>query len=86
MAAGKLLAITRDSRFVAILRIEAVHEGDALARVLQGLAAGRLMPGDRAQLVGHLPTYFAKLPAQVRNDLASRVSQRTIRAKMGLKE
>ncbi|RPH36359.1 MAG: hypothetical protein EHM91_16135 [Planctomycetota bacterium] len=86
LAVGSLLAVTRDSRFVALLRVEEVRDVGGLARVLPGLAVGRILPGDHAVLVTDPKGYLAALPEQVRMDLSSRANQQAMRAKMGLKQ
>jgi len=64
--------------------VEGLLEGAAAARALQGLAVGRILPGDEVKRIGNVAEYVSTLPEDVRKDLASRSNQRTIRAKMEL--
>jgi hypothetical protein len=82
----QIYAVTRAGKFVALIRVSRVSESRVEAQVAQGLAVGRLLPGDRAQYVEDARVYLAALPAEVRAELASRTSQQNIRAKMGMKE
>ncbi|MBI3857664.1 MAG: hypothetical protein HY293_18435, partial [Planctomycetes bacterium] len=75
---GQICAVTRAGSFVALVRVEQIG-----ARVWQGLAVGRILPGDRADVVASPRTYLATLPEAVRLDLSSRAGQQAIRAKMG---
>jgi hypothetical protein len=81
---GSLLAVTRHSKFVALLRVEGVLEGVAEARALPGLAVGRILPGDEVKRIGNIAEYVSTLAEDVRKDLASRSNQQAIRAKMEL--
>jgi hypothetical protein len=82
LARGQVYAVTREQKFVALIQVTR----DSEARVFNGIAAGRILPGDDVVFVGDPRAYFQALPAEVRQDLASRANQHTIRAKMGLKE
>jgi hypothetical protein len=81
---GCFVAVTRNSKFIALLRVEKAAGGSASARVLQGLAVGRILPGDDVRRISDPGTYLSELPQDVRSDLASRSNQESIRAKMGL--
>jgi Ca-activated chloride channel family protein len=81
-----ILAVIRTGKFVALIRAERIAIGQVEAKVLQGLAVGRILPGDRAVFIADPKTYLALLPLEVRMDLSSRASQQAIRAKMRLKE
>jgi tetratricopeptide (TPR) repeat protein len=86
VAAGQICAVTRAGKFVALVRVERISGDQTEARVLRELTVGRILPGDKADVVTNARGYLARLPLEVRMDLASRASQQTIRAKMGLKE
>jgi HEAT repeat protein len=83
-AVGDFLTITRDSKFVAILRVEKPWPVEA--RGVPGLSVGRVLPGDKALWVEDLRAYLGSLPAQTRMDLASRSALESMRAKMGMKQ
>lgn len=85
-APRQVFAVDRAGKFVALVRVTRVSETRIEAQVVQGLAVGRLLPGDRARFVADARAYLSTLPAEVRADLASRQSQQSIRAKMGMKE
>jgi hypothetical protein len=86
VVAGNYLAIQRNSRFVALIRVERASATDCDAVVLPGLSVGRILPEDDAAAIINPRAYLAGLPADVRGDLASRANQQSMRAKMGLKE
>jgi hypothetical protein len=46
------------------------------------MAVGRVLPGDRAELVDDVRAYLAALPEPVRLELGSRLGLDAIRAKM----
>jgi len=82
--ASEILAITRDSKFVALIRVGHGIGAEFDVQVYQGLAVGRILPGDVATPVPDVRRYLESLPAEIRQDLASRSNQQAIRAKMGL--
>jgi hypothetical protein len=83
LSRGRLVAIWRDSKFVAVVQIV---EATGRARVWRGMAVGRILPGDRAELVRDLPATLAGLPEGVRLDLASRVGLELVRMRMRIGE
>ncbi len=83
---GEVYAITRDSKFVALVLILEVSEAAARGGVWRGIATGRILAGDKAERVGDVGAYLAGLPAEVKAELASRANLAAIRAKMGLRE
>jgi hypothetical protein len=82
--ASEFLALTRDSKFVALVRVVRGPGKEFDVQVYQGLAVGRILPGDQATPVADVRAYLESLPVEVRMDLASRSNQQAIRAKMGL--
>ncbi|MBI2900366.1 MAG: hypothetical protein HYY17_09280 [Planctomycetes bacterium] len=72
---GMLFAILRDGKFVAAVVVREVEPATATAAIWQGLSLGPVRAGDEAALIDHPAAFFASLPENVRNDLAS---QRTI--------
>jgi hypothetical protein len=85
-ARGRLLAVTRDGKFVALVQVLEVLDGRLRAAVWRGVAAGRVLPGDRVRRIGDVRAYLAGLPEDVRREIASRAGVEAIRAKMGMKE
>jgi Ca-activated chloride channel homolog len=83
-APQQLFAVTRGGKFVAMIRVERVSDSQVDARVVQNLAVGRILPGDRAILVTNPKGYLAALPEQVRMDLSSRANLQKMRANMEL--
>jgi hypothetical protein len=73
---GRVVAISRDSKFVALVQMVDPERG----RVW--MAVGRVLPGDRAEVVNDVRGYLAALPEAVRVELGSRVGLDSIRAKM----
>jgi len=75
---GQLVAIWRDSKFVALVQM---LDG-TVGRVWRGMAAGRMLPGDRAEPAGDVRATLAALPEDVRVELGSRAGLESMRAKM----
>jgi len=83
---GQVFAITRQLKFVALIRIEKLNGDEVEARILQNLAVGKILPGDRADRVDDTAAYLASLPPEVKADLSSRSNQESMRLKLGTKE
>jgi hypothetical protein len=86
VSSGRICAVTRAGKFMALILVDGIAGDQPEAKVLRDLAVGRILPGDRVQVVTDPRGYLAALPIDVRKDLSSRASQQAIRAKMGLKE
>ncbi len=84
LPAGVLLAIVRDSKFVAIVQIYDAAEERPRGRVWRGIAAGRVLPGDGVRVVSDAGRLLAALPAETRLEITSRLGISGVRAKMAL--
>ena len=82
---GQICAVTRAGKFVSMVRVDRISGDQTEAQVLRNISVGRVLPGDRVDVVTNVRDYLAALPVEVRMDLASRASQQAMRAKMGLK-
>jgi hypothetical protein len=80
---GRVFSISRDRKFVAIVRIIEGDGKQARAAIVKTLSIGQPQAGDKGRLVIDLGTFLATLPDETRQDLASRRSLAEMRVKMG---